>query len=315
MKRIHLIALALFVLLTIAAGVASTQSVNQPAAAVEGPRTRVTSDVGIAPVLPGMFEPLTTGGLLDGLFVRNQPYSATFESETVRRAPDGTSNTSQTVTRVWRDANGRTRREQIFYPTGAIPSATDAAQSVVIFDPAAGWGYALNQANRTAQRHRLPATLPLGTLFDNQVPLLVKILRQENPAAGTPPQSFTLAAPLALPLGIQTINGVAATGRRVTLRLPAGAVGNQAAVDAVYETWIAADLQMLVKAVVGNPASGTHTFQLKTISRANPAPGLFAVPSDYATSEMGAIRTDLPPPNPTPLNASPLPSATQAPAQ
>lgn len=157
------------------------------------------------------------------------------------------------------------------------------------------WKYSLNQSARTAERFKLPATLPTGALFNNQVPQLTKIFRQENSQTGAV-TAYTLPAPVLLPLGNQTIAGVAAAGWRVTMRVPAGALGNAAATDAVYETWFALDLKLLVKCTVSNPTGGSHTLLARSISRTVPAAALFTVPADYTTREMGAVRTDLAPP-------------------
>lgn len=287
-------ALILLPLCLLLAAASSTRAQTAPPG-TDGPRTVVRSDTGIAPIIPAMFEPLTTGGLLDSLLVTNQPYAAVFDSETVQKAADGTTATTRVVTRVYRDTDGRTRREQTFYPAGATPGANDAAQSVTIYDPVSRWKYSLNPAARTAERFKLPTALPTGAIFNNQVPQLVKIFRQENPQTGAV-TAYTLPAPVLLPLGNQTIAGVPTAGWRVTMRVPAGALGNAAAVDATYETWFSLDLKLLVKCTVANPTSGSHTLLARSISRTAPAAALFAVPADYTTREMGAVRTDLPPP-------------------
>lgn len=67
----------------VAAFAALTTTAQAQTAPAPGPITVVRSDVGIAPVIPAMFEPLTSGGLLDSLLVTGQPYAAVFDSETV----------------------------------------------------------------------------------------------------------------------------------------------------------------------------------------------------------------------------------------
>lgn len=261
------------------------------------PATRIQSEGGISPVLPQMIEPLTTAGLLDAPLVAGQPFAATFESTTVRPAANGASATTRVNTKIYRDAAGRVRREQTFYAANAAaPSPTDAPQSVTIFDPVAGWKYSLNGARRTAGRFRLSTTVRTDALFSNQIAAITRIHRIENPATGAAGTAHTLPAPVVQPLVAQTIAGVIAAGRRVTFRVPAGALGNSAATDAVYETWFAADLKLLVKCTVDNPGNGSHTLLLKTISRGGQAASLFEVPAGYTTKEMGVIRNDLPPP-------------------
>ncbi len=55
-------------------------------------------------------------------------------------------------TRIYRDSEGRTRREQL--------SSTGDVQSVSISDPVAGSTYVLNPADRTAQRNHAFVALP-----------------------------------------------------------------------------------------------------------------------------------------------------------
>jgi len=292
MPKIINAAFALALGSAVAALTTTAQAQTSPA---PGPITVVRSEAGIAPVIPAMIEPLTTGGLLDSLLVTNQPFSTVFDSETVQTRAGGTPVTTRVVTKIYRDAAGRTRREQNFYPAGATPGANDAAQSVSIYDPVARWKYSLNAAARTAERYKLPTALPTGAIFNNQVPLVTRIFRNENPQTGTV-AAYTLSAPVLLPLGNQTIAGGAASGWRVTMRVPAGALGNSTAMDAVYEMWFALDLKLLVKCTVTNPTSGSHTLLARTISRTAPAAALFTVPADYTTREMGTVRTDLAPP-------------------
>ena len=52
----------------------------------------------------------------------------------------------KTPTRIYRDSEGRTRREQLLTATGEV-------QSVSISDPVAGSMYVLNPAARTAHRN------------------------------------------------------------------------------------------------------------------------------------------------------------------
>lgn len=291
MKQTNSLLLALLLLLL--ATVTATAQTTNPT--VEGPRTSVRSDKGIAPVNPSMFELLATGGLLDDVLVKNKPLAAVFESENAELQANGTTTRRRVATKIYRDKDGRTRREQIFYPIGTNPSPGDAAQSITIYDPVARWGYSVNPVRQMASRYKLPAVPVPSAPFNNQLPLLVKILRNTNPQTGTV-TGYTLEPPRFQLLGRQAIAGIEAEGARVTIKIPAGALGNATQMETVYETWISVDLRMLVKSVVSNPLSGTHTLLLKTINRSEQPRTLFEVPAGYPVTEMGVVRTDLPPP-------------------
>ena len=73
------------------------------------------------------------------------PYSADAVTESVQVLSDGNRIASKTATRIYRDSEGRTRREQL--------TTTGEVQSVSISDPVAGSMYVLNPADKTAQRN------------------------------------------------------------------------------------------------------------------------------------------------------------------
>jgi len=86
-------------------------------------------------------------------------------------------------------------------------------------------------------------------------------------------------------LGTQTINGVQATGTRVTHTIATGAVGNEQPIQIVRETWVSSDLRVPVTIKVTDPLHGTTTTQLTGITRAEPDAALFQTPADYAVGQ------------------------------
>jgi hypothetical protein len=88
-------------------------------------------------------------------------------------------------------------------------------------------------------------------------------------------------------LAMQTINGVQATGTRVTHTIPAGQIGNAQPIQIVHETWLSADLKVPVMVKVTDPRNGASTTQLTNITRAEPDPALFQAPSDYTVTKGG----------------------------
>lgn len=258
-------------------------------------RTVVQSDVGVAPLFPQMFDVIAAGGLLNDRLVKNQPLTAVFESETVRLQPNGTPLTSRVMTRIYRDRDGRTRREQMVMANGTIAPSSNTAKSITIEDPVAGFTYLINSATRSAFRYKLSANHPQGTGFNDLIPRTVEVLRNDDPQTGLV-KKYRLEQPRAEALGRQEINGVEAEGRRVRFKIPAGAVGNATETEATHETWIARDLKILVKSSTKNPFIGEHNFRLIELTRSEQPASLFEVPSDYTIQESGAVRTDLPAP-------------------
>ncbi len=291
MKKVNSILLSLMMLAAI--GAAFAQTGNTSGGGTTTP-TAVRSDAGIAPVFPSMIEPITTGGLLDDTLVKNKPLAAAFESETVQILPNGTSVRRRVTTRIYRDSEGRTRREQTFNAS-TIPSPGEMPQTVSIYDPVEGYRYSINVARRTGDRYKLPSAPPQGAPFNDRIPLSVEILRSDNPQTGTV-KKYKLEPPRVEALGKQTINGVEAEGLRVTFKVPAGAMGSANPIETVYETWIARELRLLVKSVVRNPVSGEHTFRLTAINRAEQPRSLFDIPPSYQITDMGVPRPNAPPP-------------------
>jgi hypothetical protein len=137
----------------------------------------------------------------------------------------------------------------------------------VIHDPVAAMSYALDPATRTARSTPIPAAR------------LGHDAAHEN-ARG--PRS--LASSKTEDLGTQVIQGVSAQGKRVTRVIAAGQEGNEKEIDIVSETWYSPDLQVVVMSKTSDPRFGESTYQLNSISRAEPDPTLFVVPADYAVT-------------------------------
>jgi len=180
---------------------------------------------------------------------------------------DGNHIHTQTTTRIYRDAEGRVRREITF---ALNTPATGAAQRsmIVITDPVGGKRYVLNPQNKIAH------VMPLHPPKHGQGP--------------QPPDGETGAKPdqgnvTRQQLGTKTINGFQASGTRVTRTIPAGKIGNDNPIVVVTERWYSTDLQLPVTTAHTDPMMGTVTTNLTNITRAAPDASLFQVPSDYTT--------------------------------
>ena len=124
---------------------------------------------------------------------------------------------------------------------------------------------------------------------------------RQGPPPGSGPRAGTTQTE---DLGTQTINGLIATGTRVTQTIPAGAIGNQQPILIVRETWTSTALKVPVQIKTTDPRFGNTTMQLTGVVQAVPDPTLFQVPADYTVTtrqqsgmgpgRMGAMRRQPP---------------------
>jgi TonB family protein len=84
--------------------------------------------------------------------VRGAPYSAEAITESVQLLADGNRITRTSKASLYRDNEGRTRRDQTLSHIGAWTSADEPSPIVYINDPVAGANYILNPRTRTAQK-------------------------------------------------------------------------------------------------------------------------------------------------------------------
>ncbi len=83
-------------------------------------------------------------------------------------------------------------------------------------------------------------------------------------------------------LGSETMQGVAVTGTRTTLTMPTGQIGNDAPISIVTEVWTSPELKTVVYSKRSDPRMGVQTFQLTSITRAEPDPSLFTAPAGFS---------------------------------
>jgi hypothetical protein len=210
-------------------------------------------------------EPLEGGKAVTGA-----PYTSEITTEITQQLADGNRIERRTTSSVARDSEGRVRRAQQVTAIGPIlPGKT--AQIVTITDPVAKVHYALDADRKVAMQ--LP--MPFVTKFEGPRP---------GPVA-PPPGAGPVLDARTESLGTKDIEGVKAEGTRVTVTIPAGAIGNQAAIDIVNERWYSPELQTVVLSRRFDPRFGETTYRLTNIVRAEPAPELFQVPADYKVEQ------------------------------
>lgn len=190
--------------------------------------------------------------------VKNQPFSADILIEDTRRLFDGTTVTKKIQGAIYRDASGRTRREQPLEMVGGFNIVTENNKPqmlVFINDFAANTQYFLDLNNKIARKNRIGQGPP----------------RDEPNGPGAKSEA----------LGTKTIEGISVEGTRITYELPAGHIGNDKPIQVVTENWYSPELQMIVMSRHLDPLSGEHIFRLVNIKRSEPAADLFTVPAGF----------------------------------
>src|SRR5215813_8337627 len=76
--------------------------------------------------------------------VKGAPFSAEAVSESVQTLADGNRITRRTVSRLYRDSEGRFRREDMPSELGIPGAVVEMPQSITITDPVSGVRYTLN---------------------------------------------------------------------------------------------------------------------------------------------------------------------------
>jgi hypothetical protein len=236
-------------------------------------------------------ELLGFGGMHGGKVVTGAPFSAVAVSETTQTLADGNHITRKTQTNLFRDSQGRIRREVTLSGFGPMASSGQPKSFVVINDPVAGATFMLHPDQKTADKMGKPFARMRGQL-QGAMSEKMNSRQQEEIASGNLKKED---------LGSQTITGVTAQGTRITHVIPAGQIGNEKPITIVRESWYSSDLQTVVMSKHSDPWSGETTYTLTNIQRTEPAASLFAVPSDYTVTQGhpgpgGRMRRQGPPP-------------------
>jgi hypothetical protein len=219
-------------------------------------------------------------GLNPGKVVKGAPFSATASSETKQTLQDGSNIVRTTSSTLYRDSQGRSRREVTLSGFGPLQTSGKARTMITIGDPVAGVHYMLDPAQKVAHKITPRGGKGGARANGNQQAFeqrMQKHMAKEESSGEVQKES----------LGTQAINGVNAEGTRITRTIPAGQIGNDKPIQIVFERWYSPDLQIVVKSTRTDPRFGTTTYTLTNVQRAEPAATLFTVPSDYTVKEGG----------------------------
>lgn len=206
--------------------------------------------------------------------VTGAPFSAVGVTETIHALADGNRITRKTETTVYRDSQGRFRREVHLAGIGPLHTSGKQRSFIVIQDPVAGTAYILNPEEKTANKVAFPAAKILAAGKQTATGLEVR-LKKKMAEENWQKES----------LGTQTISGVNAEGTRQTRTIPAGEIGNEKPITIISEQWYSPDLQWMVMSKRNDPMFGETTYTLTNIRRQEPDASLFTVPPDYTVKE------------------------------
>jgi hypothetical protein len=256
--------------------------------------------------------PLRASTVVESRITTGRPYSAEATTEFVQVLGDGNKIARRSTVRIYRDSEGRTRREEL--------ASDGTVKSISIYDPVAHVSYVLDPSTRTARRSPIRMVYPSKEMADKvgaereaaarvagkiavaPVPLPAQAATEDLRKRQTELVVRAAGAGALQPamrvqrdaseesLGQKAIDGVLADGKRVTTVLPAGAIGNQQAITVASEQWFSPDLEILLMTRHSDPRTGETSYTLSNITRGEPAAGLFDVPADYTVQE-SLIRT------------------------
>ena len=223
--------------------------------------------------------------------VKGAPFCAAVTTEHTQSFADGNRIHTTENSNICRDSEGRTRREASLNLLGAGPEAS-APKLITILDPVAGVHYMLDSENKVAHKMTPP---PPGSAPDRGLPKgrQVFIMRSAGGAEGPgfstninmmykkAGQNSNEPAPATENLGDQTINGIHATGTRISTTIPSGKMGNDKPIVVTSERWYSSDLKATVMTKHDDPWAGELETQFTNVNSSEPDPSLFTVPSDY----------------------------------
>lgn len=88
----------------------------------------------------------------DGKLVKGAPYSAQAVTEMTQTLADGNRIVNKSSTAIYRDSEGRTRREQTLRAIGPFANGNEPPQTIFISDPVAGTTYMLDARSHLARK-------------------------------------------------------------------------------------------------------------------------------------------------------------------
>lgn len=234
--------------------------------------------------------------------VKGKPYSADRSTETVQTLADGNRIVHRTVSKFYRDSEGRTRRDQTF---GNVDPEHPSPHEVKVFvdDPVSGTDFVLDPSSKSADVEKLARKVfDEHNAQDDATRIMFKSVKDTEtaPEAGPGPMLIKFrdehsGDPGAVviqdmnekrdvakeDLGTRSIDGVDCNGTRYTTTIPAGEVGNENPISIVTETWYSPAIAAVVQSTTDDPRYGKTTYQLSNLQLTEPPQSLFAPPANF----------------------------------
>ena len=223
-----------------------------------------------------------------GEVVTNAPYTATATTESTQVLADGNRIVNKTSSFVARDSQGRTRRETDLHRIGTMQ--VDSPKMVFINDPTKHTQYIFTPGDSEATKvvrsesnwKEGPQIIELRKTREQRLKDKTIVTVQ---GAHEGQQSKESSEQVKHEdLGTQTIEGVSAQGKRETVTIPAGQIGNEKPIEIVTETWFSPDLHTMVLRKHSDPRQGDSTYRLTDIKRNEPDASLFQPPAGAKVS-------------------------------
>jgi hypothetical protein len=239
--------------------------------------------------------------------VKGAPYSGQGVTTFTQTLSDGNRINRQTTSQVYRDSEGRTRREATIGAIGPWTSGTDPVQIVHIYDPVTGTGFMLNPKDHTASKMTIKIAVKPGMgsgsgggvgVGAGKTIVTADAITMHMPPPPPPPgdapgMAFHMAGGQTMAkgqvtkesLGTQEIEGVQSEGVRTTMTIPAGQIGNEQPIQVINERWYSPDLQVVMMTRHSDPRTGEEVYKLTNVNRSEPPHQLFEVPADYTMKD------------------------------
>ena len=230
--------------------------------------------------------------------VKGAPFCATIATAHTQAFADGNHIHTTENSTLCRDSEGRTRREAGLNLLGAA-SQGSMPNLITIVDPVAGFHYMLDSESKIAHRMAIKSLPNLamrsidvgrGAVPERDHPVMIYqsvgaagpnmvlnkdvFFKKYGKVSDEPPAATES-------LGDQMVEGVHATGTRITTTIAAGKMGNEQPILVTSERWYSPELKATVMTKHNDPWSGELKTQFTNVNTSEPDSSLFSVPGDY----------------------------------
>lgn len=190
--------------------------------------------------------------------VAGRPYSGVVVWQQTRILSNGAQRAyPPTITKLWRDSEGRGRSEE------AMPQGNGRFVLTDVTDSVAGYMYVLDDVNRVAHRTSLSVYPEAEQKSHHPLPAAELVLES---------------------LGTRMIEGMLAEGTRETNTFPNGEIWTS-------ESWWSPELKRPMLGVSNDPKNGVRSARLTNVVKGEQAAALFQVPADYSIRDDGELFT------------------------